>query len=231
MFRFNSYHTMKNGDLSRAIDAHITNERDDEKRNYIGASSIGSDCLRQIWYEFNGYTGAIDSRILRIFEVGKRLEGLVVEWLIGAGFMVSEQQHTFHDSELRYFQGHCDGILEEPHAILEIKTAKDSSFKQFMKHGLKKWMPKYYDQIQSYLGMSGLMNAYVLVLNKDDSALLDEKVVFDASRYLELKEKARMIHDAESAPPRINGNPAWFQCKMCKFRKICHEQPEEVHEQ
>ena len=26
----------------------------DEVRDYIGASSIGSECLRQIWYEFKG---------------------------------------------------------------------------------------------------------------------------------------------------------------------------------
>lgn len=215
---------LENGTLSRAIDAHISNEREDEKRNYIGASSIGSDCLRQIWYEYNGFKGTFDPRILRIFEVGKRLEGLVVDWLREAGFNVSDQQHVFKDQELQYFQGHCDGVIEKPHAILEIKTAKDSSFKQFVKHGLKKWMPKYYDQLQAYLGMSGLINAYILVLNKDDSSLFDEKVTFDASRYIALKEKARLIHDATIEPPRINGNPAWYQCKMCKFKKICHEQ-------
>jgi hypothetical protein len=214
-----------NGALSRAIDAHISIERE-QKRDYIGASSIGSDCLRQIWYEYKVFKGSFDPRIVRIFEVGKRLEGLVVDWLFNAGFKVSEQQHPFFDAELPYFQGHCDGILETPHAILEIKTAKDASFKQFVKHGLKKWMPRYYDQIQAYLGMSGLINAYILVLNKDNSDLFDEKVVFDAGRYIALKEKARLIHDAKVEPPRINSNPAWFQCKTCRFRKICHELPE-----
>ncbi len=224
MFPFDDNNKMKNGDLSRAIDVSIAIQREGEKRNYIGASSIGSDCLRQIWYEFNGFKGSFDPRILRIFEVGKRLERLVIDWLLAARFIVFEQQHAFFDSELPYFQGHCDGILRKPHAILEIKTAKDSSFKQFAKHGLKKWMPKYYDQLQAYLGMSGLINAYIIVLNKDDSSLLDEKVMFDASRYIELKEKARLIHDAKIEPPRINSNPAWYQCKMCKFKKICHEQ-------
>jgi hypothetical protein len=211
-----------NGVLSREIDAHGS-RKIEQKRDYIGASSIGSDCLRQIWYEYNGFKGTVDPRILRIFEVGKRLEGLVLQWLDDAGIKVNEQQHTFFDKEMPYFQGHCDGILEWPPAILEIKTAKDASFKQFIKHGIKKWMPKYYDQLQAYLGMSGLVNAYILVLNKDDSSLFDEKVTFDAQRYNELKEKARLVHDAKIEPPRINGNPAWYQCKMCKFRKICHE--------
>jgi hypothetical protein len=26
----------------------------DDVRDYVGASSIGSDCLRQIWYQFKG---------------------------------------------------------------------------------------------------------------------------------------------------------------------------------
>jgi hypothetical protein len=125
-----------------------------------------------------------------------------------------------------YFKGHIDAMWMEQevaHAIIEIKTAKDSSFNIFVKSGLKKWNPKYYAQIQAYMGMSGIHNAYILVLNKDTSDLMDEHVDFNPNFYQKLLEKAKMIYEAEIEPPRINGSPLWFQCKMCKFNRVCHK--------
>ena len=77
-----------------------------------------------------------------------------------------------------YSQGHFDAIifLGSQKAILEIKTAKDASFKVFVNKGLKVWSPRYYAQVQSYMGMSGIYSAYILVLNKDNSEIFDELV-------------------------------------------------------
>jgi hypothetical protein len=124
-----------------------------------------------------------------------------------------------------YFQGHFDGIMtwRKKRAILEIKTAKDASFKIFVKKGLKEWNPQYYAQIQSYMGMSGIFSTYILVLNKDNSDLSDELVLFDAEFYEKLIQKAQMIYGAKVEPPRVHGSPLWYQCKMCKFNKVCHK--------
>ena len=110
----------------------------------------------------------------------------------------------------------------QPKEIIEIKTAKDGSFNQFVKNGLKKWQPKYYAQIQSYMGMSGIHSASILVLNKDNSDLFDEKVPFSPEFYESLKNKAKAIHDSKTEPPRISGNPLWFTCKTGRFSKECH---------
>ena len=71
--------------------------------------------------------------------------------------------------------------------------------------------------------MSGIFNTYILVLNKDNSDLFDELVTFDPVFYEKLLDKAKIIYGANVEPPRINGSALWFQCKICKFNKVCHK--------
>lgn len=215
---------MTQNTLAKLIDLYQARIEDDA-RDYIGASSIGSDCLRQIWYQFKGVKAeAVPTKFRRTWAIGKRLEHLIVEWLIEAGAEVQISTKTYHAENMPWFQGHFDGILTfgKGRFILEVKTAKDASFKIFVKKGLKIWNPQYYAQIQSYMGMSGIFSTYILVLNKDNSDLSDELVTFDPVIYEKLKEKAAMIYGAHVPPPKINGSPLWFQCKMCKFNKVCH---------
>lgn len=216
---------MKNKSLAKLID-NLTYVSE-PPRDYIGASSIGSECWRQIWYEFNEFEGLeVPNKTKRTWEVGKNLEILVIEWLEATGLNITNTWIDLRDDELPYFRGHVDALLmnkdNQPKEIIEIKTAKDGSFNQFVKNGLKKWQPKYYAQIQSYMGMSGIHSASILVLNKDNSDLFDEKVPFSPEFYESLKNKAKAIHDSKTEPPRISGNPLWFTCKTCRFRKECH---------
>lgn len=200
---------------------------EDEPRDYIGASSIGSDCLRKIWYEFKGFEAEeVPTKMRRAWAIGKALESLILNWLEEAGFDVQREWDSLFILGMPFFRGHLDSVIIEngvPSAIVEVKTAKDSSFKIFEKKGVREWNPQYYAQIQSYMGMSGIHSAYILVLNKDSSDISDELVEFDAYFYEKLKEKAAMIYNAHVEPPRINGSPLWFQCKMCKYNKVCHK--------
>lgn len=216
---------MTNNKLSKIIEKHQLQIKDDV-RDYIGASSIGSDCLRQIWYAYKGFSGEkVPAKTRRTWAIGKRLEGLIIDWLKDAGVLVDSHQEKYHADGLPIFQGHFDGIVVvgKEKCILEIKTAKDASFKLFVKNGLKIWNPQYYAQVQSYMGMSGIFNAYMLVLNKDNSEISDELVPFDADFYESLVTKARMISTSTIAPPRVHNSPIWYQCKMCRFNKVCHE--------
>jgi predicted phage-related endonuclease len=218
---------MTKGTLSKRIEK--LKYPDSEPRPYIGASSIGSDCLRQIWFEFTGEKATpAPARLQRIWEMGRILEEFVIDLIVMSGVEVlrtrdSSSKLGFFDNELNYFQGHADGILLQLNAILEVKTAKDASFKLFLRQGLQQWSPKYYAQVQAYMGMSGIKMAYIIVLNKDTSELMDEKIEFDNDFYQMLKRKAKMIHDAVSPPPKINGSPLFYKCKQCKFNKVCHK--------
>lgn len=218
---------MTTGKLTKIIEDKLPH-RTEEKRNYIGASSIGSDCMRQVWYGYNDYPAeAYESRTLRIFEVGKRLEKMVLWLLRDSGLVLSESWVDLVDGQLPYLRGHIDAMWldnrDEPKAIIEIKTAKASMFNQFKNNGLRSWSPRYYAQVQAYMGMSGVHTAYVIVMNKDNCDLWDEEVGFDSMYYEELKMRASWIHSATTPPPKVSNSPGWFLCKLCQYRKECHK--------
>lgn len=202
--------------------------RDDKKtRDYIGASIIGSDCLRQIWYEYNGYEAeSVPTKTRRTWAIGKHLEGLIINWLIEAGMDITTTCFDFEADGMPFFKGHLDSVWTKKdgtHAIIEIKTAKDASFNIFAKKGLYMWNTQYYSQIQAYMGMSGIHTAYILVLNKDNSELADEMITFDLGFYEMLCHKAKIISKEKNPPDRIHESPIWYQCKLCKFNKVCHK--------
>jgi hypothetical protein len=218
----------KNG-LSNRIEKHQYGIHD-KGRGYIGASNIGSPCLRQIWYEFKGVNAdLIPPKMRRAWEIGNCLESLILDWIEQTGLTIDREWEQLQSKNVPLFKGHLDSVwvsrgqtMKNAIAIIEIKTAKDSNFNLFVKNGLKKWSPQYYAQIQSYMGMSGIYTTYIFVLNKDNSNISDEKVHFDEAFYESLEEKARLIESAAVPPPKINGSPSWYLCKMCKFNKVCH---------
>ena len=217
---------MSKNELSKKIEK--VQSRDDKKtRDYIGASTIGSDCLRQIWYEYKGVEATqVPTKTRRTWAIGKVLEGTILSWLEDAGLQIARTWFDLQAVNMPYFKGHLDSVWmkkDEAFAIIEIKTAKDASYAIFVKKGLKVWQPQYYAQIQTYMGMSGIHRAYILVLNKDTSDISDELVLFDETFYQSLVGKAFMIANAHAAPPKVNGSPLWYQCKMCKFNKVCHK--------
>jgi hypothetical protein len=212
-------------ELTKKIEK-IQSRDDRQTRDYIGASTIGSDCLRQIWYEYKGFQATeVPTKTRRTWTIGKVLEHTILDWLTEACLEIKKDCGELQAKDMPYFKGHLDSVWiknDKVYAILEIKTAKDASYTIFVKKGLKSWQPQYYAQIQTYMGMSGIHRAYVIVLNKDTSDISDELVLFDEAFYKKLQEKAFMIANAHVSPPKINGSPLWFQCKMCKFHKVCH---------
>lgn len=218
------------GTLSSIIDEYITKNPDHELRQYIGASSIGSPCERKLWYGYNGVLGADNEPVMqRTFDIGKSLESLVLNYLENAGCVLERRspQLFYRHPDIPELQGHADAVWyinSDPpkRAILEVKTARDSSFNVFVRKGLEQWYPVYYAQVQAYMGMSGIHEAYVIAINKDTSALHDEYVRFDELAYDMLCYKALRIIDALEPPAKINQNSSFFMCRNCQYKKVCH---------
>lgn len=212
---------MKTGYLTNLLDKQIVSR--ETLRDYIGASSIGSACLRQIYYSYHKFeSSSITPRLKRIFSTGHLLEGLVLDGLESAGLKLNRVSIDLIADGRPYFRGHVDAIWNG-NAIIEVKSAKNSEFNLCVKNGVYKWSPKYYAQAQSYMGMSGIRQAYVIVINKDTAALYDELIDFDEIFYATLGLKAQQIHEAVTEPPRVNNSPLFYLCKMCSYREICHK--------
>lgn len=218
-------------DISAIITKTIAESPPDEKRRYIGASSIGNKCDRAIWY---GYMGAESTQpppsLKTTFDIGKRLEGMLLDYMELAGLNVvrgtpENNNLLLKDKEVPLFQGHCDAILitkDNGSAIVEIKTANTASFSKFKTHGLIAWRESYYAQLQAYLGMKGYSQGVLLAIDKNTSELHHEWVTYDDIYYHQLREKARRISQATEAPEKLNKNPIFYVCNQCAYRRTCH---------
>lgn len=215
--------------LAKYLDKALEENYLEERREYIGASSIGNPCSRAIWYAFKGMVKKpLEAKQIRTFETGNYLEVMLKEKIKRAAIELDDGRFLVpgRDRQLNIFQGTPDAIIiiNNEKLILEIKTANDSSFNNFVKKGCKEWNPQYYSQVQAYMGFTDgkVAGAYILVLNKNTGVLHDEYLQFDEILYHELREKAKRISEATEAPERINKNPMFYLCSMCQYKEVCH---------
>jgi Domain of unknown function DUF83 len=215
--------------LAQYLDEKLSSHEDSESRDYIGASSIGHPCLRHIWYNYNKYPRKqFSAKQKRTLTTGKYLESLLIEEILNADINIDYNEngsHHLYDYDYPVFQGNMDAVMmiDNKQVVLEIKTAKDSSFKNFVKNGLYKWNIQYYSQIQSYLGMADINHAYILVINKDTGELHDEFITFDELHYSLIKHKVNEVINAKEPPEKINKSPIFYICNMCQYKEICHK--------
>lgn len=196
-----------------------------EHRNYLGCSSIGSPCERQIYYEYTGVSRETSSKLALTFEIGRSLESIIMDFIKDASIIIlpSKQNECVSKSNAK-FKGHCDAIacIDNTFYVIEIKTACNTSYNRLVKLGVKGWNSRYYDQVQCYMGMKEIDKAIVIVVNKDTSELFEQCVYFDRFHYELLCEKANRIIACDKPPKGISDNPMFYYCRLCSYKKICH---------
>lgn len=131
------------GWLGRVIphigDAYRTDEQ--AFRTHMGASTIGRDCAREIWYGFHWVTyPEYDGRMLQLWNRGHLEEARFIALLLTIGCNVIQQDENgkqFRISELGgHYGGSGDGMAENlpdigpTRALTEFKTHNDKSFKK-----------------------------------------------------------------------------------------------------
>jgi hypothetical protein len=205
-------------------------------RPHLGASVIGRECARALWFTFRWAKAPKHSgRLLRLFDRGQREEATFVAELRRAGVQVWEADpNTGRQFEYRAIGGHfglsLDGVglgfLEAPktpHSI-EMKTSSSKLFTKLAKEGVEQAKPEHYAQMQIGMHLSGLTRCFYIAVNKDNDELYSERVKYDEVFALRLLEKAKRIINANEPPERISDRPDWWQCQWCDFHDICHEQ-------
>lgn len=218
-------------DLIKIINDVIEHSSHKDDRPYIGASYIGNACIRSIWYAYKNYDVDVIRQKRRLtFDIGKAIEKLILNYLDEAGCTieyacVDNDFLLVQHSDIPDFQGHMDALLHTTSLktiILEIKSAKNSSFNVFKKKGLKEWSKTYYTQCQAYMGLSGYKECIIIVVNKDTSEIAQELVTFDEDFYFQLVQKVKYIKSYIDPPPKINNNSCFYLCTMCNYRAVCH---------
>ena len=202
-------------------------------RNHMGASGIGDQCLRKVWYGFRWVTKpTFPARVLRLFNRGHLEEGRFIALLLAIGCKVVQQdsqgrQFTISESG-GHFGGSGDGVVFDlpdldPNtpALSEFKTASDKKFKVFKKEGVKKANWVYYIQMQVYMRKMGLAVAFFMVVNKNDDDLYAELVFLDDKIADEYLARGRDAVFYKTAPIKINEQVGWWECRFCDHKPVC----------
>jgi len=203
-------------------------------REHLGASLIGTECNRALWYSFRWATRARHTgRLLRLFETGNLAEARFVADLRRIGVTALDfDPNTGRQWTLRDASGHFGGSMDAvaigfPEApktwhVCEFKTHSAKSFAALVKDGVEKSKPAHWAQMQVYMHLAGLDRAFYLAVNKNTDELHQERIHADVEVGLRLLAKAERIITAARPPVRISDDPAWWQCRFCDHHSVCH---------
>ncbi len=215
-------------------------------RMHLGASEIGTECVRALWYGFRWASDfTFTNRLLRLFQRGHDEEARFEKLLTDAGCklftkdLITGEQFTISDHD-GHFGGSLDGIIfgvddiPDEWLLVEFKTSGEKSFRQLhgfcgkikkylieLCGGVYKYQPKHYYQMQIYMHYKGLKHALYCSVNKNDDKLHFEIVSYDPACIPALRTKAAIAIFNEDAPPKISNNPSSFKCIFCQHKGIC----------
>lgn len=227
--------------LPHIADAY-SGDKEDDHRSHLGASQIGKDCERAIYYGFR-WAGkntktpeelADWSRMLRLFNRGHLEEGRFIAMLLAASMKVRQQgqdgrQYRFVDHGGHY-AGSIDGVLfgcpDSPDGsagLVEFKTYNTARFKALAKNGVEHNDETYFVQLQQYMMKMGLTWALFMAVAKESDELHAEIIHYDPEVAKRYRTRAINIVLAKGPPNKIRGASAgYYKCKMCDFSQLCH---------
>ena len=220
---------------SAAIFEAIEQQCQGDRRAHLGASLIGDECQRKIWYSFRWWhLSRFSGRMLRLFRRGHQEELNVasdLELIEGVRVVmvdpVTGSQFNLRDPELPAFGGSMDGKIygwiPDTWLGLEVKTMNNSNFKAVENKGVKRAQPRHYIQSQTYLSLCpDLAGMLYVAVKKESDHIYTEVIEPDLDAQIEARETARYILSTDEPPTRLSGNPSWYACKTCQAKEVCH---------
>lgn len=216
-------------------------------RWHLGASLIGHECSRYLWYVFR-WCGVMKGsgnndeerhnnlgRMQRLFNRGHREEDRYVEYLKGIGAQVwthDENGKQFRMSAVNgHYGGSLDGvcILPERYGIgepllLEFKTnGTGKGFTDLGDLGVAVAKPQHFTQMSAYGYEYKLRYALYMNTCKNDDDLHIDVVKLNWNQAEQFKAKAERIIISDEPPPRLAENPTYHKCAYCDMKPVCHD--------
>ena len=201
-------------------------------RQYLGASAIGSECLRKVQYDWM-CDPVFPARIKDIFERGHFFENVTRQHLLAAGFKFAPAKRLEFNAADGLFRGHADGILiagprlpamRYP-ALWEHKCVKAKGWKSIARDGLTGPYAVYAVQVAIYQAYLDVTNpALFSVINADTCERLHFLVPFDTQLAQITSDRAVTVIEATRAGellPRITEDPKDWRCRLCSHRGRC----------
>lgn len=226
-----------------SVNSVIEATQDRDPRNYLGMSSIGKSCERELWYQFRfALFPFFDAKSLKRFEDGHHGEDLQAKRLrmVPGITLMTVDENTGNQYGFEFIGGHLKGhmdgailgLLQAPKTwhVWEHKQVDQKKFDKLNKlkaeHGeknaLEKWDEIYWAQAIMYMGATGMTRHYLTCSTPGGRETTSVRTNVNPAAFERLMAKAQRIVTAQEPPPRISDDPDWFQCKFCDFREICH---------
>lgn len=226
------------------IDEYCVRTYDGGHRSHLGASLIGRECKRYLWYVFRWCLHEkTTGRQQRLFNRGHREEARFIEWLEGIGFKVWFENRDEAPNEkgeypqyrisdvMGHFGGSLDGIailperygIEEP-VLLEFKTnGTGAGFNKLAEDGMPIAKPEHFAQTSTYGKKYNFRYCVYLNINKNDDSLHVEVVKLNHQLGEQMIIKAEQIITSQTPPARLSDNPTFYKCGYCAMKDICHK--------
>jgi len=219
--------------LKADIDDWCIKEFTGEHRGHLGASLIGEECSRKIWYGFRWVKFQVfNGRMLRLFQRGHEEEARFIRWLRAIGCTVWEvDPNTGKQFRIWGVNGHYGGSSDsvgitkyfpDLPMLLEFKTHNTKSFVNLVNKGVILSKPQHYSQMCSYGKHYNFRYAIYVAVNKNDDDLHIEVIELNPNIGHELLNKAQDIIESQIPPQRISNQPSYYECGWCNFKDICH---------
>ena len=203
-------------------------------RSHMGASGIGKDCGRAIWYSFRWFTRPhFEGRIVRLFNRGHMEEARFIALLLSIGVKVFQQDANgkqFRISDAGgHFGGSGDGVAQgvpdlppDLPCLLEFKTHSGKSFAKVAKEGVREAKYEHFVQMNTYMRKMQLSVGLYGAVNKDNDDLYFEIIPLDSITADQFIDRGRQLVFSPAPPKKISESPGWFACNWCEHKPVCH---------
>lgn len=203
-------------------------------RTHLGASGLGNDCHRKIYYDWRWFTRKKwPARMLRLFNRGHLEEGRLIALLLTIGVEIYQLDANGKQYRISFANGHAGGsgdgwgvklpdLEPDQRFLCEFKTYNDARFKDLKTNGVQIAKEEHYTQMQTYMRLMGIPICLYVGVNKNDDEIYMELVRLNpywADEKIALGE--RLVY-AENPPPKLSNSPGWYKCKMCDHYGVCH---------
>ena len=221
--------------MLQKINVYCQEKFDDGHRSHLGASLIGHECARYLWYTFRWCQHTVHSGTLyRLFQRGHREEVYLVEYLTAIGCKISEfqedgvTQHRISDCE-GHFGGSLDGRGYLPpefnyneEVLFEFKTINQKGHSKLETEGMPKNKPQHFGQTSTYGYKNGFKYCCYVSVNKNTDEIYLELVELDWEVGKECLRKAEYVINAPTPPQKLSQTSTFWKCKFCDMASICH---------
>jgi len=230
-------------------DAYRTDE--DGHRTHMGASLLGQECARAIWYNFRWATKSnFDGRLLRLFNRGHLEEARFIAALLMVGCEVFQQDANGKQYRISFADGHAGGsgdgvalhlpdLPQGTAALCEFKTHGEKSFIElagdlkawrshvegkgpFLGKGVREAKTEHYVQMQLYMRKMGLPVALYAAVNKNTDDLYMELVPLNSELADQFLARGEKLVWMDQPPEKLNASPGFFKCRFCDHKPVCH---------